>query len=271
MSFLGIFFGIGKYSQKHPLGETGCIITMVLIGGIASFTMLVQALISWERRRAITNLSFVSFQYRIYTLLGLAAGIPFIFWIIIFAGLKEADYIRIRIDPNSMETIEICNPGDVAFVGSNEILFSTCAFLLPAIFICFNYWPIWKEAVRMFKIRSLICPEQQMHSVRKKRQIRLAIIMSLSVLEFCIFYFPQFCFIVVTVFQRLTGSVTLASEFSTIGCVLWLLDSIINPLWTTMLWRQINNDDSQPSSQRRSTATNSARIWFSTRTFSLKR
>ena len=36
-------------------------------------------------------------------------------------------------------------------------------------------------------------------------------------------------------YQRFSGSVTLASWYSTVGSCLWLIDSIINPLWTTAL------------------------------------
>ena len=263
MSILGTFFGLAKFYEKHPLEQVGCTITMVLVGGVASFTMLVQALISYERRRAVTSLSMTKPALRIYILLAIAAALPFGVWIIAFGVFEEADYIVVRTLPNSNHTITICNPGDIAFMGSNESIFALCGFLLPALVICFNYWPIWMEALRIFRRRFSISPPPTILVQTRKRQIRLAVIMSFTVMEFLIFYLPQFIIIIASIYQRLKGSVTLSHEYSTFGCSLWLIDSIINPLWTTFLWKQlkIQSEPRSSNSQRRSTLTKT-KIWF---------
>ena len=59
--------------------------------------------------------------------------------------------------------------------------------------------------------------------------------MSITVLEFSVFYLPMFSVIIAAVLQKATGYLTMPSEFSTMGFSLLLLDSIFNPLWTTML------------------------------------
>ena len=70
---------------------------------------------------------------------------------------------------------------------------------------------------------------------KKKLQIRLALIMSLTVLEFFIFYMPQFGIVMASLFARVTGSLTFGNEVTTFGWGLWFLDATFNPLWTTFL------------------------------------
>ena len=79
------------------------------------------------------------------------------------------------------------------------------------------------------------CTTTMLADSQRKRQIRLAVIMSFTVLEFNVFYLPMFSVIIGAVLQKATGYLTMPSEYSTMGFSLWLLDSIFNPLWTTIL------------------------------------
>ena len=140
MSILGTLFGLSKFSQKHPLERLGCIATMVLIGGVASFTMLVQVLISFERRKAVTNRVFWKFSNQIYIFIALAGLLPFTAWIFVFGVFENINYLEVRTNSQiPQETIHVCAPKDIVFLGFNEIIFTLFGFLLPMFFICFNY------------------------------------------------------------------------------------------------------------------------------------
>ena len=70
---------------------------------------------------------------------------------------------------------------------------------------------------------------------RKKMQMRLAVIMSLTVLEFNIFQVPLTILVLTVLFQTYLGPLSITSEFTTVAfCFLWA-DSIINPLWTSFI------------------------------------
>ena len=78
--------------------------------------------------------------------------------------------------------------------------------------------------------------------VQKKVQIRLAVIMSLIVLEFNIFQLPLSILVLTVLYQTLTGMVTIPHEFETVGLVFILIDSIINPLWTVFISKKPNSN-----------------------------
>ena len=60
--------------------------------------------------------------------------------------------------------------------------------------------------------------------------------MSITVAEFFVFQLPMFGIALTTIFQKnVTGVFTLHSEWVCITFVCWFIDSIINPLWTTLL------------------------------------
>ena len=234
MGFLGLLMGIAKYSPKHPLEFTGCCLIAGGIGAITTCTLFVQALISYERRRAIVATNFVQKNVKFFELLALAFILPFGFWSIYMALLGGAAVFDVRLHPNTTETILMCNPADVPFIGGNEVIFTIQGFIIPTVIIVYNYWPIWKLALKKDK-KSNRCSSTNLVIVRKKRQIRLAIIMSFTVLEFFIFYMPQFGIVMATVFSRVTGSLTIDNEVTTIGWGLWFFDATFNPLWTTFL------------------------------------
>ena len=69
----------------------------------------------------------------------------------------------------------------------------------------------------------------------KRVQIRLAIIMSVTLVEFLLFQLPTFVVIATILVQLHQGSVTLANEAWSVCIMLKLVDCVINPLWTTIL------------------------------------
>ena len=63
----------------------------------------------------------------------------------------------------------------------------------------------------------------------------MAVIMSATVAEFFIFQLPLSVVVLMTIFQKLAGTLTMQNNMTALGYCLWFLDSIINPLWTTFL------------------------------------
>lgn len=70
---------------------------------------------------------------------------------------------------------------------------------------------------------------------RKRRQIRLGVIMSMTVFEFFTFQLPWSAMVVTSFLQKSFGELTMGTEMSTIAILLWWVDSSINPLWVTFL------------------------------------
>ena len=70
---------------------------------------------------------------------------------------------------------------------------------------------------------------------QKMVQIRLAVIMSFTVLEFNIFQMPLSILVLVVLCQTQTGMVTVPHEFETIALSFIWVDSIMNPLWTAFI------------------------------------
>ena len=80
----------------------------------------------------------------------------------------------------------------------------------------------------------------QITTSTKKVQIRLAVIMSLTVLEFNISQIPISILVVTVIYQTMTGIVTIPHEFETIALSFIFTDSIINPLWTAFISKKPN-------------------------------
>ena len=72
---------------------------------------------------------------------------------------------------------------------------------------------------------------------RNTLQLRLAIVMSMTVLEFIIFQLPATLLILTVMFQTITGQISIPHEFSTVAFAFLWFDSIINPLWTSFISR----------------------------------
>ena len=63
----------------------------------------------------------------------------------------------------------------------------------------------------------------------------MAVIMSATVGEFFAFQLPMSAVVLATIFQTLSGSLTVQSNMVAIGYCLWFIDATVNPLWTTFL------------------------------------
>ena len=82
----------------------------------------------------------------------------------------------------------------------------------------------------------------------KNLQIRTAVIMSVSVVEFFIVHLPMSAVAMATTYQRLNGTLTIGTNLTAIPFGLLFLDSIVNPLWILSL----SNGKRQPLSARSS-------------------
>ena len=68
----------------------------------------------------------------------------------------------------------------------------------------------------------------------------MAVIMSVTVLEFFVFQWFLSAVILVTIFEKITGNFTTPTYMTAIGFCLLFIDSIMNPLWTTFLSQKRN-------------------------------
>ena len=111
---------------------------------------------------------------------------------------------------------------------------------------CVNSRPIWKMAAKRVESspsssnNSLVVNQKRMH-------LRLAFIMSLTVVEFIIFQLPMSFIIIATLFEKKSHNFTIGKNGITIGYVLWCIDSMINPLWTTLLTKSRKVSGTQSS------------------------
>ena len=237
-ALVGFVNAVAKYSEYHPFGLIGCGISFCGSCLCYNVTMAVQALISYERRKVITSVSIATFSTRVYILL--SASILFLtgFWILIYTVTVTLHFIPLHLAPNSTEIAHVCVAESHIFPGFLELVFAISELVVPGAIIIRNYWPIWKTAI---KKRSSVTNgtvtrvTSTVHARQKKVQIRLALIMSLTVLEFNIFQLPFTILVLVVLYQTLTGMVTMPHEYETAAfCCIWM-DSIINPLWTAFI------------------------------------
>ena len=91
------------------------------------------------------------------------------------------------------------------------------------------------KALQNGTVSSTIKASKVIYVRQKKVQIRLALIMSLTVLEFIIVEIPLSSLVMVVIYQSLTGMVTLQHEYETAAFCIILVDSIVNPLWTAFI------------------------------------
>ena len=75
-------------------------------------------------------------------------------------------------------------------------------------------------------------------------QIRLALFMSMTVIEFNIFQIPFTVMVLTVLYQTVTGKVTLNHEFATFAFSILWSDSIINPLWTCFISKRVKRNES---------------------------
>ena len=224
MSILAILTALARYMDRHPLGIIGCYITSVGLCIITSITMFTQAIISYERRKVLTKVAINTFHYRVYIMLAVSVVFSIVTWCLFYIGNVTYQTVRLN-ETSSSEVIEVCNAPKLVFLGFIEIVFSVVSFSLPAVIIIFNYWPIWKEGIK----------KATNTSRSRNVHIRMAVIMSLTVVEFFLFQLPLSAVVLITIYQRITGVLTLQSFWTSIGFGMWSIDCIINPLWITFL------------------------------------
>ena len=125
----------------------------------------------------------------------------------------------------------------------------------------FNLWflyrPIWKNAWTKTKSISNRSPNSIAENQRRL-QLRLAMIMSITVLEFNIFQIPFSALTLIVAYQIFQGELTVPHEFATVAfCLLWI-DSIINPLWTSLISK--SNKLLHSMDSKRTLTANSAKL-----------
>ena len=147
MSVIAIISGLARTMDKHPLGKAGCTISMTGLCGITTVTMMIQAIISYERRKVITKIAINQFSYRVS--LALVASVLFgmVFWIVYFVPFQGLAYISVRTDENSTNTIEICCTSSFGFLSLPEIIFTSVAFFIPTMTILYNYWLVTRLSI----------------------------------------------------------------------------------------------------------------------------
>ena len=142
MSFNGFLVGFANISmdRQNSFSFFSCSFFFNFTMFINTCTMAIHAIISYERRKAITSLNFLTTNYRVYILLLLtliySALASFSFWIT--AGVFG--YLEARIDRNSTQTIWICTSQDILFPGFAEAIWFTLVFGIPLSVIIYNYW-----------------------------------------------------------------------------------------------------------------------------------
>ena len=118
--------------------------------------------------------------------------------------------------------------------------------------------PIWKKMLRSASSQietaatttaatNSSSSSRNISAGQKRLEIRVGIIMSVTVLEFFIFQLPIAAVGLSTISQRLQGKLTMPTEPASICTMLKLFDCIINPLWTTFLSKAKNSQRSTES------------------------
>ena len=237
MSINGLYIGLVNIffnRNTTSIGYAGCVFCFTSTMITSSSTMIIQAIISFERRKVITSTTFITVNSRVYIFLSLMVVYTISVAFIFFLPVGTLSYIEARIDRNSTETIWVCTTKDVVFTGFVETIWSTLVFGIPLAIIFYNYWPIWKQAHQKIRMESTTT----ISSNQKRMQLRLAVIMSLTVIEFVIFQLPMSLMILATIIEKVTNHLTININLLTFNFCLWYFDSIINPLWTVLLTKR---------------------------------
>ena len=103
-------------------------------------------------------------------------------------------------------------------------------------------------------------------------QIRLAIVMSVAVVEFIIFQLPTMLMMLTVMFQTITGNISICHEFSTVAFAFLWFDSNINPLWTSFISKGFrkNNQVASNSKTLSSKSTAQSFVWKKNTSIRLK-
>ena len=140
MGVIGILIGLARYMDKHPMEKFGCLLTSIGVSSISTATLYIQAIISYERRKVITQITIHRFHFRVYIMLAFVTSVSVIFWTIFSLGLGAITYNKVQLDQNSTDTIEICATASLGLIGLPEMIFSVFGFMIPANIVVYNYW-----------------------------------------------------------------------------------------------------------------------------------
>ena len=95
--------------------------------------------------------------------------------------------------------------------------------------------PIWKMAVVQMVPSRTSVDQFLTNQHRKQVQLRLAVVMSLTVFEFILFQLPAAFVIFSALYGKISGDLKTDSYMATFCFSLWYVDAIINPLWMVPL------------------------------------
>ena len=234
MAINGFVNGLINVSDpiRNWFGYYGCAFCFTSAIGIRSCTMMIHAIISYERRKAIASTTFLTtFNYRVYSFLGLSVVygvvVAYMYFIKPFGALA---YVEARYEKSSNDTIWVCANQDFGFLGLAEITWGIVVIGIQLSIIIYNYWPIWKQAYKARMSTNDVVVVGQ-----KKMQIRLALIMSATVVEFVVFQMPSAVMALGTLVEKVTGHLHLGSSVLTFIFFLWYFDAAINPMWSVFL------------------------------------
>ena len=136
---IGFVNAVAKLTDQHPFGWFGCGISYCIGCTILNITMAIEALISYERRKVITNVQIATFSTRVYVMLSVSIASLIGFWLIMYSKLVTLHFIPIRFDKNSTATVDVCIAKSHVFPGFLELVFSFTELIIPGAIIIYNY------------------------------------------------------------------------------------------------------------------------------------
>ena len=115
-----------------------------------------------------------------------------------------------------------------------EMFYSSMAFLLPLIIIGYNIVLIIQALLGQKKEAKASYGRTLVKKI-KQRQLKLAIVMACSVVEFLLFQIPLNVVVFLTIIEAKQNTFALKSSTSAICLILIYFEYIINPVWITFI------------------------------------
>ena len=131
---IGFVNAVAKLTDQHPFGWYGCFGCIIL-----NITTAIQTLISYERRKVITNVQIATFSSRVYIMLTISIVVLTGFWLLMYSTLVTIHFVPIRLDSNSTNTLNVCIAKSQVFPGIIELVFSFTGLIIPGTIIIYNY------------------------------------------------------------------------------------------------------------------------------------
>ena len=141
MSAHGLYTGVVNilHMQGYTISYSGC--GFYLMGSTATTicTMVIQAIISYERRKAITSTTFLRVNYWTYIFLALTVAYSITVTVVFFIPAGVMSYEQARVDRNTSEMTWVCTGTNIVFTGFIEAFWGVLVFVIPLAFIIYNY------------------------------------------------------------------------------------------------------------------------------------